>query len=397
MKIFINRLWKTGQLTQLYHFTFFVIKLNFFVPFELNEDVSLPLFDVDPDVQFYNNHCNTVSPCDYYLEDSFNAKCTNENIDMNCFSMVHTNIRSISKNLNNFDNYLGGLDHKFSIIAVSESWLKDHSVDRYGLHGYNSEHKYRRSRGGGGVSIFVENSIEYFVREDLCYQNDNIETLFIEIDKDQIGKDKNVLIGVIYRPPDTDIKSFNTSISEILSTIKNENKLTYFLGDFNINLLNIEKHQDSQEFVDMMYSQTLFPNITKPTRVTMKSATLIDNIFSPYIGDQQIFNGILYTDITDHFPVFHIDYSSSIRPPPRLIKKRIFSQTNIEKFSSSVSQHNWDSVLNTDDPQVAYTTFYNDFITLYNDCFPLKTIKPGYNNRKPWLTEGTEKIDKNKK
>ena len=37
----------------------------------------------------------------------------------------------------------------------------------------------------------------------------HIETIFIEIDKEQIGKDKNVIIGVIYRPPDTDIKISN--------------------------------------------------------------------------------------------------------------------------------------------------------------------------------------------
>ena len=30
----------------------------FFSPFELNEDAELPLHDIDPDVQFYNNQCN---------------------------------------------------------------------------------------------------------------------------------------------------------------------------------------------------------------------------------------------------------------------------------------------------------------------------------------------------
>ena len=54
------------------------------------------------------------------------------------------------------------------------------------------------------VSIFVQNSIEYFVQTDLSNLNAHIETIFIEIDKEQIGKDKNVIVGVIYRPPDTD-------------------------------------------------------------------------------------------------------------------------------------------------------------------------------------------------
>ena len=37
-------------------------------------------------------------------------------------------------------------------------------------------------------------------------QNKNIESLFIEIDKKQFGKQHNIIVGVIYRPPDTDIK-----------------------------------------------------------------------------------------------------------------------------------------------------------------------------------------------
>ena len=44
--------------------------------------------------------------------------------------------------------------------------------------------------------------------------NSHMETIFIEIDKEQIGKDKNVIIGVIYKPPDTDITVFNEHVSE---------------------------------------------------------------------------------------------------------------------------------------------------------------------------------------
>ena len=39
-------------------------------------------------------------------------------------------------------------------------------------------------------SFFIQDDIEYFCRDDLCYQNDTIETVFIEIDKDHVGKEK---------------------------------------------------------------------------------------------------------------------------------------------------------------------------------------------------------------
>ena len=49
--------------------------------------------------------------------------------------------------------------------------------------GYTGEHSYRKNRTGGGVSLFIKESIEYKVRDDLCHMDGNIETIFIEIDK----------------------------------------------------------------------------------------------------------------------------------------------------------------------------------------------------------------------
>ena len=127
-----------------------------FSPFELNEDVTLPLFDVDPDMHYYNSMCNPVlQNCDYYLEDMFNKKVSSLNVNNKTFSMVHTNIRSIPRNLNRFDCFLQGLTHEFPIIGISETWLKDHNKDLYGLTDYNAEHNIRPNRTGGGVSMFI--------------------------------------------------------------------------------------------------------------------------------------------------------------------------------------------------------------------------------------------------
>ena len=78
------------------------------------------------------------------------------------------------------------------------------------------------------------------------------------------------------------------------------------MGDFIINLLNSNIHNSTSEFVDTLYESNFFPLINKPTRVTKVSATLIDNIFTNNIKHNGILSSILYTDITDHFPICHI-------------------------------------------------------------------------------------------
>ena len=113
---------------------------------------------------------------------------------------------------------------------------------------------------------------------------------------------KNIVIGVIYRPPDQNMKEFNKSIDTLLSKIADqEKKLLYIMGDFNINLLNNDVHESTGEFVDILSSHSLYASIVKPTRITSKSATLIDNIFTNNLSNQT--SGILMSDISDHLPI----------------------------------------------------------------------------------------------
>ena len=99
-----------------------------------------------------------------------------------------------------------------------------------GVDGYNSVNNCRSNTKGGGMALYVKD------------YNDNIETAFIEVDLGLLGTSNNVIIGVIYRPPDKDMRQFNDLISDILSVIKSEGKSCFLFGDYNINLLNTESH-----------------------------------------------------------------------------------------------------------------------------------------------------------
>ena len=65
-----------------------------------------------------------------------------------------------------------------------------------------------------------------------------IESVFFEI---QINERKTIIVGVVYRPNTqhrADIDIFVQKIIEIQSKIKEEkNKVSYLMGDFNIDLL----------------------------------------------------------------------------------------------------------------------------------------------------------------
>ena len=225
--------------------------------------------------------------------------------------------------------------------------------------------------------------------------NNVLETVFIEVDKDLLGMNNNALIGVICRPPDTDIELFNEMLNDIMSVIASENKSYYLLGDYNINLLNIESHSTTREFVDTMYTYSSFPNITKPTRAI--SSTLIDNIFSNDILTQyETISGLFDTDITDHFPIFHIVFSSQVTESKNTKPYRVINEKNMAKFQSRLATHEWNHILSSNDTQRAFTSFHDTIMQIYNECFPFSRSHSVYKSRKPWLSDALRKSIKEK-
>ena len=103
-------------------------------------------------------------------------------------------------------------------------------------------------------------------------------------------------------------------------------------GDFNINLLNCDSHNDSNTFVETMYGLGLYPLINKPTRITEFSATVIDNIFTNNINNKMNC-GILIKDLTDHLPIFTC-CEEDIQRKDKVIYKhsRNHNDCNVNKF-----------------------------------------------------------------
>ena len=369
-----------------------------FMPFELNDkDHRSALCDINPDLHFYQEFNQATVKCNYYLETKFNDEISKPNGTKDVLSLCHVNIRSARKNLGDFENYLNMLNHDFTIIGLSETWLNDNDSDLYGLCGYKVIGHHRVDRAGGGVAVCVQDHVCFKERPDLSYFSEDCESVFIEVEKGHQQQSSNVIIGVIYRPPNHDISSFNDKMNSIVNVVRRENKTCYLLGDYNIDILNYASHVHTAQFVDMMSSNGFLPLITRPSRVTATSATLIDNIFTNDIGDiNHSIQGLFITDISDHFPVFHIAKQMEIEEKDAYIYKRLYGSQNKDNFCHAMSNISWDEISRATDTQQAFDTFHKHLVEMYNKHFPKIRVKKKYNNRKPWLSEGLRNSIKQK-
>ena len=96
------------------------------------------------------------------------------------------------------------------------------------------------------------------------------------------------------------IKIFkNNYLSQIFETVSKEQNQVFLLGDFNVNLLNYNNQQTTNDFLDSLASNSFIPFILHPTRINSHSKTLIDNTFSNFISTE-----IISSNITDHLTQF---------------------------------------------------------------------------------------------
>ena len=119
----------------------------------------------------------------------------------------------------------------------------------------------------------------------------------------------------------------------MIRKVSNPYKSMFLCGDFNLDLLKYNNNLPTKRFIDMMFSLGMFPLISKPSRITDVSATLIDNIFTNELTCTTT-SGLLINDISDHLPVFAKCRYSCINRQVNKIRRlaRTLYKDNIESL-----------------------------------------------------------------
>ena len=197
---------------------------------------------------------------------------------------------------------------------------------------------------------------------------------------------KNIIIGVVYRPPQSNLDLVVNEMQDILLNPLFVNKTIFLMGDYNANLLRYDENDHINAFLNMMLSFSLMPLIIKPTRVTDNSSTLIDNIFcnlQPFPS-----SGIIISDLSDHFPIFtRVNLQcNSYNHEVKYIRKN--NPSNIAKFREALIAADWTKILHEQDVNTSFNCFVDRFMLLYNKNVPVvkhNTRDLKKNLRMPWI------------
>ena len=360
-------------------------------------------------VKDYNNNISNdqddddISPidCSYTSVEEFKLKKFDSARE---FSILHLNIHSVEAHIEELRIVLKQINYDFDFICLSESKIMNGCEPKVDISIANYQNPVGTSTEAskGGVLIYAKQGINFKPREDLTlYKPKELESFFVEV---IIEKQKNDIVGIIYRHPSMDQLIFvDDYLKPFIDNVQTENKKLFISGDYNFDLLNLENNETSHFFETMM-SCHLMPSILLPTKINSKKDTIIDNIFTDQINPD-IKSGNLTITISDHLPSFFIMPKDNQHHIPK--KQEIYIR-DIRRFDKvnfllDYLNINWKEKLDryNDDVNKATQFFYWKINNLLDKYTPWKKLsQKEYKKRfKPWINYDILNMinDKNKK
>ena len=292
------------------------------------------------------------------------------------------NLGSLPSKFDEFKEYINFLLQNniyFDIICIQEIFsIIDQ--DLYKLENYNFVFSSRKKGKGGGVGIYIHKKHRFTVIDDLSYFEENLfESLTLKVITEQ---KKSNIISCVYRPnspvqgmsSNDQMEYFIDKISNLQAAMSSYKGDSYIMSDLNLDLLKFESHLKTNDFIENTLSNGFLPLITKPTRVTHASCTLIDNILSNSCNNT-LESGVILNSISDHFPIFHVSSQTQKTEKPKTFISRDITSEKIIQFNAMLNTNNWGNVLNELNPQISFENFHEVFDCAFNLHFPIKEVK----------------------
>ena len=280
------------------------------------------------------------------------------------------------------------------VVFLVETWLTNRNSKRFKIPGFNFVGSHRKCKQGGGVGILVAQNLEFRERTDLKISASNFETVVVELKTNN----ESIMLCSLYRPPNSNAKEFLKNYQRFLNKFTQKQQQRLMIGlDHNLNLIKHDQHAVTHDFIEVNLEKELMPTITKPTRITRSSATLIDNIIIGSTMQADYSSNIIISDLSDHFPcLLQIGNLDPFKKQPKFLTTRALNPEKILEINAKLSTIDWNEDLNIPDVTNQYNKFQSTVLGVLDKVSPYHVVKIPHNKilKDPWLTNGLMKCFK---
>ena len=182
--------------------------------------------------------------------------------------------------------------NNFDIFCVSETLLHQYiKDDEIYIPRYNIFRKDRTTGIRGGVCIYVKDTMQVNLRDDIMF--DNVEAIWV-----QIGQgDTKYLVSCIYMPPSATLEYYER-IVDMFECARMTEYPVISLGDLNFNyILDETLSINPIHYIETAYD--MYHLIDQPTRVDDKTSSVLDVILTSHSAINRKSAVLKYT-LSDH-------------------------------------------------------------------------------------------------
>ena len=299
-------------------------------------------------------------------------------------SVIQLNIRGLLNKQDQIKDLMNKT--KADIVLLCETWLRKDTFPLVNIESHKLYNNYRTDRLGGGVGILVNRSLRSRLRNELRVETEVLEHTIVELKTDT----RNILLVSGYRPPNSNVRKFIKEYKMLIKALRHSKHHSIVIGiDHNLDLMKVHKHAQTNEFLEVNLKNNLMPCVSKPTRITTSTATLIDNIFISERLVNHVSPSIIVNDMSDHLPI-HIllkDQKKCVRES-QTIKTRAFTDNAVSNIKTQMTNINWKGILEDKDVNTGFDKFHDILITAIDRHAPEKEKRINYKKivRDPWIT-----------
>ena len=329
----------------------------------------------------YIDHCDYIDYSEFTADKSYGNRDT--------LSILQLNTRGILNKRDTLKSLLNDIkkDSRVDVVLLVETWLNKTTAKRFMIPGYKFLSSHWKHKKGGGVGVLVSQDLDCRPRPDLSMNIPNLESLTVEIKTHS----SSILVCSVYRPPNSKVKEFLKNYKRLLDKFTMTQKERLIIGlDHNLDLMKHDSHNPTKEFIDINLDLNLIPTITKPTRITKTSATLLDNIIVGKLFHNFVAN-IAISDISDHLPiVMNSNQPSLYKKQALTMTTRVLNDEACNSIIESLQKIDWEHLLKEKTANQAYCCFHKKPQETLDNICPVKQVKirPNKILRDPWMTSG---------
>ena len=204
----------------------------------------------------------------------------------------------------------------------------------------------------------------------------NVECQWVKIVQD---KQRNIVLGNVYRPPQGNIKNFVDYLEGVFEQVNLDHEDLILMGDLNIDFL--EKTSNDYKQIESLLRQVgMEIHIKEPTHYSHQKNSCLDQIISNSNFIEH--SGVTDFNISDHLMVFII--RKKIKEKTNF-KGRSYRNYDIETFQDRLQQHNWGNLVAETCPNKIWAELIEVIEMYINEQCPLKEFRIS-RVKEPWIT-----------